>query len=471
MSTDSYPALGFDPAPGDPGNVDSLAARAKKAADALEHAHNSIERLTGNVTWAGDAASAFSKKVEELPRYLRDSQEAMRTASSELSKWRAALSDYQHTARTFEVEAKQAKGQVGSAEKAKDTATDRYNQAASDPAFRLSGQYFTGPALQDAQARIDAAGARLKVADGELSAAAARLDRAERELDEIIKRAERLYENHQTEAREVARHLRRATESAPDPGFWESLGDQFQKLGHAVQEWCARHKDLLKTIGDWLSNISAVLGILALLTLWCPPLSGALALASAGFSAGALLAHGAAKIGGADVGLMDLAGDAIGIIPGVGFAKTAVTGSVKVAVRTAKVGESVVANVDDVQRVLRLNRLVGEGAAEAGNFAREGGRILGAAEGRVFEATGGVGNRLQLAWENSVAKNLGSSVSETGLSKIISNTPVLRDIDSLKAAIRVDGSLDPTSWWSKGPLLAQSVPGAVTGIYDTIRGE
>lgn len=286
MSSDSYPALGFDPAPGSPGNVDSLAARTKRAADALDNAQNSIKRLTGNVTWAGDAASAFSKKVGELPRYLKDSQEAMRTASSELSKWREALTHYQTTARTYEAQAMAAKGQISTAEKAKDAATSRYNQAASDPAFSLSGQYFTGPALQDAQAKIDAASSRLQQTDGELSAASARLDQAERELQEIIKQGERLLEEHQAEARGVASHLRKATEKAPDPGFWERLGDELQKWGHSIQEWCARHKDLLKTIGDWLSNISAVLGILALLTLWCPPLSGALALASAGFSAG-----------------------------------------------------------------------------------------------------------------------------------------------------------------------------------------
>ncbi|WP_230396361.1 DUF4407 domain-containing protein, partial [Streptomyces blattellae] len=272
MSSDSYPALGFDPAPGNPGNVDSLAARTKRAAAALDNAQNTITRLTGNITWAGDAASAFSKKVGELPRYLKDSHEAMSTASSELSKWRAALADYQSTARTYEAQAKQAKGQVASAEKTKDAATNRYNQAASDPSFRLSGQYFTGPALQDAQAKIDAASTRLQQADGELSTASAQLDQAQRELEEIIKQAERLLEQHQAQARGVASRLRKATESAPpDPGFWERLGDQFQKLGHAIQEWCARHKDLLKTIGDWLSNISAVLGILALLTLWCPP--------------------------------------------------------------------------------------------------------------------------------------------------------------------------------------------------------
>ncbi len=66
--SDKYPSLGFDPAPGDVGNVETLAARTKRAATALDTAQNSIKRLTGNVSWTGDAASAFSKKVGELPR-------------------------------------------------------------------------------------------------------------------------------------------------------------------------------------------------------------------------------------------------------------------------------------------------------------------------------------------------------------------------------------------------------------------
>ncbi|MBT2524803.1 hypothetical protein J7E91_04975 [Streptomyces sp. ISL-99] len=312
-----------------------------------------------------------------------------------------------------------------SAEKANDAATGRYNRAAADPAFRLTGQVFTGPALQEAQAKVDAANARLKQADGELSGASAQLDQAQRELEEIIKRAEQLLEEHQDEARKVAGQMRKATDGAPDPGFWDRLGDKFKEIGHSIQEWCARNKDLLNKIGDWLGNISAVLGILALLTLWCPPLSGALALASAGFSAGALLSHGAAKIGGADVGLMTLADDAIGIVPGAAFAKTAITGTVKVVTTAGR-------SVDEAMHAARI---------------------------------------AELAWEHSVAKNLGASIGERGLSEVIGRIPGVRNIDSLQSAFRADGSLDPTSWWSKGPLLASQVPSTASGIYDSVTGQ
>ncbi|MFE9398771.1 putative T7SS-secreted protein [Streptomyces flavidovirens] len=455
--SDKYPTLGFDPAPGDSGNVGSLAARTKKAATALDTAQNSIKRLTGDVSWAGDAASAFSKKVGELPRYLKDSHEAMQTASSELSKWREALTHYQSTARTYETQAKEAKGKVTSAEKANDAATGRYNRAAADPAFRLTGQVFTGPALQEAQAKVDAANARLKQADGELSGASARLDQAQRELEEIIKRAEQLLEEHQGEARKVAGQMRKATDGAPDPGFWDRLGDKFKEIGHSIQEWCARNKDLLNKIGDWLGNISAVLGILALLTLWCPPLSGALALASAGFSAGALLSHGAAKIGGADVGLMTLAGDAIGIVPGAAFAKTAITGTVKVVTTAGR-------SVDEAMHAARI--------ADAGFDTVRGPatRLFNRSE-QIGDVISADGHRFKLAWEHSVAKNLGASIGERGLSEVIGRIPGVRNIDSLQSAFRADGSLDPTSWWSKGPLLASQVPSTASGIYDSVTGQ
>ncbi|MEV1085329.1 hypothetical protein AB0I98_45135, partial [Streptomyces sp. NPDC050211] len=91
-------------------------------------------------------------------------------------------------------------------------------------------------------------------------------------------------------------------------------------------------------------------------------------------------------------------------------------------------------------------------------------------EGKVFEAQGAA-NKVKLAWENSVAKNMGASIGETGLNTLVANTPGLRNLDSLQAAIRADGTLDPTSWWSKGPQLAMQVPGTASGIYDSVTGE
>ena len=97
----------------------------------------------------------------------------------------------------------------------------------------------------------------------------------------VAERAQEMLDHHQDDARGIAEALRKANQHAPDTGFWEKAGDWFQQQGHAIEEWATKHADLLKTIGDWLSNISAVLGVLALLTLWCPPLSGALALSAA----------------------------------------------------------------------------------------------------------------------------------------------------------------------------------------------
>ncbi|MGW7194635.1 hypothetical protein [Streptomyces chryseus] len=54
---------------------------------------------------------------------------------------------------------------------------------------------------------------------------------------------------------------------------------------------------------------------------------------------------------------------------------------------------------------------------------------------------------------------------------VVVNTRVLKDLDSLKAAVRPHGSLDPLSWWAKGPALAPSLPGTVSSNYDSVTGE
>ncbi|MEI5131407.1 hypothetical protein RB199_03570 [Streptomyces libani] len=59
---------------------------------------------------------------------------------------------------------------------------------------------------------------------------------------------------------------------------------------------------------------------------------------------------------------------------------------------------------------------------------------------------------------------VGASIKEAGLSKGLTKvmessfTPTAVK-DSLGAALRADGSIDPLSWWSKGPQVAQQVPG------------
>lgn len=467
--SNEYPALGFDPAPGSVQSVQDLHSKLSKAATGLEHAQQTLRSIThGGKTWQGDAANAFAEKVGDLPKYVSDSYEALRTAATKLSGWQNDLSHYQQKAREYEASAKRVKGQEEQAETAHEQASSAYNRAAADPSLRLAGQTFTDQAqLQHAQSQLDAANRRLNDASRQLDHTSGQLQTARDELQRIINKAKELLETHQSNARAIASALEKANDKAPDTGFWESLGDAFSKLGREIQDWCAENKDLLKTVGDWLSIGSTVMGVLSLCTLWCPPLSGAFALAGGALSLGALAAHGAAKLGGANVSTMDLVGDGLGVIPFGKFGSTLLKGSTKVALNTTKVGEATVSSVDDVAKITRLNRL-GSEAAEGIDFARhaaEGG-------GRAFKAAGGLGNRAKLAWESHVADTIGSSFKEKRISDLLtSNWSPLKDVDSFKSAIRADGSLDPLSMWSKGPQLVGSAPGIVTGVYDQVTGK
>lgn len=338
MSAEAYPSLGFDPAPGKTESVEDLTTKLAKAATGLANAHSTLTGISkGGKTWEGQAASAFAEKVGDLPKYLGESRDALRAAETQLKDWRSKLADYQTKAKQYESEAKAAKEKEKAGQSAHERATAAYNQAAADPALQLAGRYYTNQAdLDNAQARINAAGNRLQKAGGELDTAAKQLDAAREEFEAIVKKAEELLEHHQADARAAADKLTKANDKAPDPGFWEGLADAFTRLGHDIQNWCTEHADLLQKIGDILSTVSGVLAVASLLTMWCPPLSGAFALAGGVTALGALGAHGAAKLGGADVSWTSLGMDAISAIPGGKFIGIAATGKVGKAFAATK---------------------------------------------------------------------------------------------------------------------------------------
>jgi hypothetical protein len=464
MSSQDYPAIGFDPAPGQVASVDDLTGKLNKAVTGLESAHATLTGISKEgKTWEGAAASAFAEKVGDLPKYIGDSRDALRAAATQLTDWRTKLASYQDKARQYEAEAKAAKDREQSGQSAHDRAVSAYNQAAADPALRLAGQYYTNPAdLKSAQAKIDAASSRQQKAGDDLDAATKELDKARGELEAIIKRAEELLSHHQGDARSIADKLTKANDNAPNSGFWDGLADAFTKIGHSIQNWCTQHADLLKRIGDWLSIASTVMGVLALLTVWFPPLSGAFALAGGALSLGALATHGAAKLGGADVSAMDLLGDGLGIVPIGKLGKVAMRG-VKIPMKLYTVNGRTVASIEQVNKIRGLRNAgysVERLEGKVGLLRREalpGGKAVSAE---------GIGNRMNMAWDNHVLDTVGSSAKEKALSWTVEKFAPQSVKDSLGSAIRADGTLDPLSWWSRGPQLAQTVPGVIVGGYN-----
>jgi ElaB/YqjD/DUF883 family membrane-anchored ribosome-binding protein len=427
VSDHEFPALGFDPAPGDTGSVDQLVSRLNRAAGALSGAHQLLTSVaSGGSAWEGEAAKAFAGKVGELPGYLDDSAQAVKEASSQLGGWSRTLASYQETARRYEQQAAEARKRLEAAQTRVDQATGAYNQAAENPAFSLAGRYYTSDTeLAAAQRQLDAAQQDLKDAGSRLDAAKGQLSEIEDELDALIKQAKELLEHHQDDAGKVADSLRKATKGAPSTSVWDKLGDAFKRIGHKIKDWATEHADLLKKIGDIASAASAVLGIAALATVWCPPLSGALAGAAAGASVVALGAHGLAKLGGADVKWSTLIGDGIGAFP---FGKT--------------VG------------------IAGKGITAAGRMLKAG-KVAGS--GRMLTATG---NALK-------SKVLDGGIANKLISKGLSKTPVAK-LPSFTKHLGPDGVLRSESWWSRGiqlgykvPLAGLSVPRAV----DHLRGD
>ncbi|WP_052681792.1 putative T7SS-secreted protein [Saccharothrix sp. ST-888] len=400
-----FPALGFDPAPGRPESVDALVSTLTSAATAMESASRTLTSIShGGSAWEGRAADGFARKVGKLPKTMDDSVDALKSASTQLSSWSRQLASYQQTAKRYEAEAEDAKRRLKEAEARKNASTDQYNSAADDPAFRLVGYRFSNDQqLAEANARISAAQQNLDVANRQLQTASHELSSIEDELHQIVKQAKELHAHHQHDADQTAKALRAADQNAPHIGTWSKIADGFKKVGKSIKDWAHKHAGVLKKIGDIAGAASAVLGIAALATMWCPPLSAALGVAAAGASGVALGAHGLAKLGGADVSWTTIALDGVGVVPFVSGAARGLKG--------AAMGVKAIRG--------------GEGLAAGGAKLVEAGKAI---EGTHMA---------------------GGFMHSKVISPIITKTP-LRSLPGAMKSLDEAGNLSATSWWSRG---------------------
>ncbi|MEV6274992.1 hypothetical protein [Nocardia sp. NPDC051832] len=320
MSANPYPNLGFNPTPGLTQDVDGLRVQIKKAADGVRETNELLNQLRNaeDDVWIGDAGDAFRAHFDAtLGQDLKLAQTSLERAVTLVQEWFTTLVGYQQTAAGLEREAAEARGKHSQASTALDSAKQ-------NPDLKLAGVYFSDPTeLQAAQARLDAATAKV-------TAAVAAVDEAQGQIDSIIRRARDLETEHATTARKIATELRAAALLAPteNKSLWDWLVDKVKDLGN----WIDEHR---KGIHDALSIVSAVAGLLALVT---PPPINAIALGvSLVAGAGALaltltddevwkdLTEGSWK----DKGLaaLTIAGDGLALIPGVGaLGKTAKVG-------------------------------------------------------------------------------------------------------------------------------------------------
>lgn len=312
----NYPTLGFDPAPGAPAVLDSTSEQVSRVASNLEHIHEALESVaTVGGIWEGVAAEAFVEAMDELPDKARELSDALNQASGLLTGWEASLEDYQRRAMDLEARAAAAKAEL--------------DQARSDPALDLAGQFFPGDeSLREAQARYEAAVQDVRTWEGR--------------LEDIVGQAMRLLTTHQDEAGRIADQLDELIESEGGGGLLGAVSglvsgafDLVSGFAGAVTDFIAEHgADILANVGDAFGALSTALGAAALAVgavgLIIPPLApvafpvaGVLTAGSITTSAVALGAHGAAKLAGADVDWttigLDLAGAASGGIGRIGI--------------------------------------------------------------------------------------------------------------------------------------------------------
>lgn len=268
----AFPHIGWDPTPGDVADTRDLAKTLGGLATDLGEAVRDLDRIDAGA-WKGKAANAFVEYVgEDVTPLIRKSHQSFGKASRALHRWSRELQDFQDEADRLEVRAGE---KLAAKEKAE------------------------------------------KAAEGKGSK---ELGEASGEVDEITRKVRDLQDRYNRAAAEITKELDKAGDIAPDePGFWGKLTQGVKDAWDATTDWVKEHADLIALIGDLLSDLTALLGFLAIATLPFPPLAaifGTAALVTTGL---ALAAHSIAKAGGADVSWAKIGLDAVGLMPGIGM--------------------------------------------------------------------------------------------------------------------------------------------------------
>jgi hypothetical protein len=301
----TYPALGFDPAPGRVGSVAELLRTATHVSSELSFLHGKLSTF-GKVGsgWEGQAATEFTHRLGDLPTYLNAANASAAVAKRALARWIEQLGGFQDEAR-------------------------RYEQLAEEAQRAVTRAQSHAAALQGGTAPVDPVAAAAAARDAQAAQEAVRL--AGQHLQDIIRAAEGLYGEHQQHADAIAGMLREAADFAPPkPGFFsrikQSLADMADfvtSLPGKIKQFIHDHAYLIKAIADVLADVATVLGVVA---FFLPPpadlIVGAIA---AGASLLALGGHALAAYGGAEVSGWTYLADTIGIAS-FGFAKIGAMG-------------------------------------------------------------------------------------------------------------------------------------------------
>ena len=256
----AFPALGFDPLPGDPEVARTLRDDAAEFGRRMTEEAGRLRNLA-HQGWQGEAAEVFAQHLETLPRDLERCGKAFSDLALELSKYHTAFVAAKTEAKALEERAAAAKQTVQSAE-----------FAYSAPVIQAPGDC---PPVRDRGP----------------------LDNAEDAYGAILREAHDFAEkfNERCEVQAMAAAIRNCAEFAPDePGWsivrrWAGTVFRATPIGAAIggiHDLINEYAEFFSDLASVLSDISGALGILSLPLLFFPPLGTAAAVAALGFAAG-----------------------------------------------------------------------------------------------------------------------------------------------------------------------------------------
>lgn len=280
----SWPGLGFNPAKGDLEAIENLAADVKSVGDELDELEallTSIGKRGG--AWEGEAAERFSKKLGELPKYLRQGTESMHACAKALRTWQGKLQDFQSDAVRLESDAVEARNKA-------DHKADHYKALVNK---------YAGKTMPEDQA--ERANAEMHDAQGDW-------ERANSRLQDIIREGERIHANWKDRAGEAERAI-----------SWRSF-----------KEWLINNADTLSTISSALALAAIAVNAIPVVG---QAASVVLGVASGVCAAGAMAGHWMDNARGGGTPMWKVGLDALGIVPVAGGAIKGTIGGVKASAK------------------------------------------------------------------------------------------------------------------------------------------
>jgi hypothetical protein len=288
MATYSFPALGFDPAPGDPDEVEGVGRHCARAARALEEDAVRLEALQRS-EWVGEASDALRARVARLRRDYSASGRAYESLGSVLLRFSETHRQVQLEARRTEADAAEAK---------------RRMEILGGEAERLEVELKSAPPGVDTEPVFH-----------QLMDARRRWSWAEEDYQSARAMAERIQATFEEEAEIAARRLRAIGPPPYQPPrrdlFQQAagwMGDRVDSVAQAIDRYVDEHADVLRSISEPVKTVSATAGLLSfipVLTSLCAPLATGTAVAAPGLDATMVASgHGAWKAVAVEAGLM-----------------------------------------------------------------------------------------------------------------------------------------------------------------------